>query len=259
MGDVIIELEDVSKWYGRVCAIEMLSLRLERGQRMALLGRTGAGKSTALNLMVGAQQPSAGRVTILGNDPSREFDQLTGRISIAFQQARLLPWRTALDNAALGLQILGHSRLERRKVAAQWLDRVHLGDAMNRYPAELSGGMQQRVSLARAFAIEPEVIFLDEAFSALDEATAGTLRNDFVEVADSTGTTAVIVTHNIEEAFELADRIVVLASPGRVAGTYEGGRTSDRWRGDLTRLREEVRAIMRGSVEASQPDNGISA
>jgi NitT/TauT family transport system ATP-binding protein len=240
----VIDVAHVDVRFGDVLAVRDLSFMVHEGERVAILGQTGAGKSTLLNLLVGALAPTSGTVTVAGLDPVADWAGMQGKIAIAFQSPRLLPWRTARANVALGLQILGMPREERLRRSDDWLARVHLGDAANRYPAQLSGGMRQRVALARAFAVQPDVLLLDEAFSALDEVTAARLRADFLEVAKDARTTAVIVTHSIEEAFGLADRVMVLRSPATVAATFE---TADLDLEDpvaVMALRTEVRALM---------------
>lgn len=217
----LVEIDHASVVFGGVPAVEQFSLRLRPGERVALMGRTGAGKSTILSLLVGSMQPTSGSVRVLGLDPYAQHAQLQGRVAMAFQTPRLLPWRTALGNVTVGLEILRRPKADRRRIAEEWLGRVHLQDALHRYPSQLSGGMRQRVSLARAFAVAPELIFLDESFSALDEVTARSLRADFVDLCESTATSAVIVTHSIEEAFTVASRVVVLDRPARVLCEYD--------------------------------------
>lgn len=202
--------------FGGRAAVADLNLTVERGECIALLGATGSGKSTILNVLVGAIPRTRGAVELAGLDPQREWFELRGRFAIAFQDPCLVPWRTALANVELGLKILGTRRAARRELALDWLKRVHLEDAAHLYPSQLSGGMKQRVSLARAFAIGPDVIFLDEAFSKLDAVTAEALRSDFYHLAESSDVTSVIVTHDIDEALMLGTRVVVVATPARI-------------------------------------------
>jgi NitT/TauT family transport system ATP-binding protein len=220
-----VELGHVSKHFrtpaGQVVALDGFSLRVAIGERIALVGQTGSGKSTALSLMIGLQDPSAGEVRVLGVDPFRAFQSLEGRTSVVFQQDRLLPWLTALDNAAFGLAMLRRPVGEQIETARDWLERLGLSDAESAYPHELSGGMRQRVAVARAMAVDPEVLFADEAFSSLDELTAEEVRGDLLRVLESTGVTTVLVTHSIREAVSVAHRVVVLESPGRVLGEVD--------------------------------------
>jgi NitT/TauT family transport system ATP-binding protein len=244
----VISVQGVSFSYGSTPIVKEMSLEVRAGERVAILGATGAGKSTLLNLLIGTIAPQHGTVEVCGFEPWRKPKGLNGKFAIAFQSPRLLPWRTAFRNVSVGLEILGVTGEERRRRAQQWLDRMGLGDAAERFPAQLSGGMRQRVSLARAFVIDPEVIFLDEAFSALDEVTADVLRRDFRELSVSQGTTAVVVTHNIDEAMYLADRVIVLARPAQIVGDFS--RAVRDWSSDPAeagRMRAQILDLMRGS------------
>jgi NitT/TauT family transport system ATP-binding protein len=223
-------------------AVRDLTFSVQEGERVAILGRTGSGKSTILNLLIGNFAPTSGSVQVTGLDPFRQHKQLQGRIGMAFQSPSLLPWYTALNNAKVGLDIIGRPKQESRAVARAWLNRVQLVGVDDLYPNQLSGGMRQRVSLARAFAIEPKVLMLDESFSALDEVTANALRKDFRSLCEERRTTALIVTHSIEEAFYLATRVLVFGSPAHILGTYD---THDYTDPDAFRaVRDEIRRSM---------------
>lgn len=213
----LIEVKNVTKRFGNYLAVDNLSLDVQRGEIVVLLGQTGAGKSTVLNLIMGTTSPNEGTVMVAGVDPYRSFKALKGRLSVSFQTDRLLPWRTAVENAELGLLVLGKSKAEARKHAAEWLARVRLEDADDKYVHELSGGMRQRVSLARALAIDPEIVFLDESFSQLDHVTSGALRRDFYQIAREFKKTCLLITHRIDDALEMADRAIVLSSPAKIA------------------------------------------
>lgn len=214
--DPAILIDGVGKRFGGITAIENLSFRVEHGEIVAFLGRTGAGKSTAMNLIMGNMSPCSGRVRVMGLDPNRNFQKLRRQIAVAFQTDRLLPWRTAVQNVELGLLILGEPKAQARKVAMEWLDRVSLAQSADLYPHELSGGMRQRVSLARALAIDPEILLLDECFSQLDHVTSQTLRADVSAVIRKYRKTCLFITHRIEDAIEMADRILVLGAPARL-------------------------------------------
>lgn len=213
-----VRLERVRVEFGGQVAVDDLSFSIKVGERVAIVGATGAGKSTVLNLIAGNLAPTSGEVRVLGLEPSGR--ELQGRIAIAFQTPRLLPWRTALANVQTGLDVLGVPRRQKHDRSRSWLSRVGLAEAHSKYPFELSGGMKQRVSLARALVVEPELLLLDEAFSALDEYTAMTLRAEFNALIHETGVTTVIVTHSIEEAFELSDRVLVFGAPARIQNEY---------------------------------------
>lgn len=211
-----IALENVTCRFNGVTAVENLSFVVERGETVALVGRTGAGKSTAINVIMGSLRPIEGRVRVAGHDPHGDFRALRGKIAMSFQTDRLLPWRTALENVELGLAIFGIPRAAARERAREWLGRVKMGAAETRYPHELSGGMRQRVSLARALAVDPEIILLDESFSQLDQVTSAELRRDFRQLVRRFGKTCLFITHRIEDAVEMADRVLVLAPPAHV-------------------------------------------
>ena len=213
----LIEVTNVRKSFGNFVAVENLSFRVAQGEIVALLGRTGAGKSTVLNLVMGTTKPDTGSIKVAGFDPFHQFKALRGRIAVSFQTDRLLPWRTAVENAELGLLILGIDKTEARRRAQAWLDRVKLTGAENKYVHELSGGMRQRVSLARALAVDPAIIFLDESFSQLDHVTARTLRGDFHRIAREFGKTCLFVTHRIDDAIEIADRALILTQGAQIA------------------------------------------
>lgn len=212
----VIEFSHVYKRFGDMVAVENLSFTVRRGEILALLGRTGAGKSTVMNLLMGSMAADEGSIRVSGVDPYADFKGLRGKIAVSFQTDRLLPWRTAEENVALGLVLLGRSKSQARETARQWLARVKLGGIGKKYVHELSGGMRQRVSLARALAVDPDLILLDESFSQLDHATSKELRTDFSEVVREFGKTCVFVTHRIEDALEMADRSLVLTAPARV-------------------------------------------
>ncbi|MFM0337328.1 ABC transporter ATP-binding protein [Paraburkholderia fungorum] len=242
--ETLIEFSRVSKRFGTHTAVDGLDLRVERGEIVALLGRTGAGKSTVMNLLMGTLAADSGTVTVAGVDPSRQFASLRGQLAVSFQTDRLLPWRTARENVELGLLLLDRSKKEARAIALEWLTRVGLAAAEKKYAHEMSGGMRQRVSLARALAVDPEIVLLDESFSQLDPVTSRELRHDFREIVKTYAKTCVFVTHNIDDALEIADRIFVLAAPARVACELTISEESRHDAIVTTRMRAEIeRAI----------------
>ena len=221
-GQPAIRLEQVSKAFGKrgakpFVAVDRLDLDVAQGQMLALLGKTGCGKSTIFNMIAGLTEPTAGRVLVEGRNPFQEFEFFRGRMAIVFQNDRLLPWRTAVQNVELGLEMLELSRTKRRDTAMRWLDTLGLRGHEHDFPHALSGGMRQRVSIARAFATNAGILLCDEPFSALDEMTARKLRGEFVRLVRENGKTAVFITHSISEALELGDRIVVLRRPANIA------------------------------------------
>ena len=237
MTESLIRFDNVTKEFprpdgaGSFTAVDRLSFTIEKGEIVAVLGKTGCGKSTVFNLIAGLVEPSSGAVHVLGHDAFRDFGYFRGKIGIVFQGDRLMPWRTALENVLLGLQILDAEPKQARKIASNWLARLGLAGHENDYPHALSGGMRQRVSIARAFAVDPEILLCDEPFSALDEMTARDLRTEFGRLVRQNGKTAVFVTHSISEALQVGDRVLVFHRPARIAleaAVVQGADAADR-------------------------------
>src|SRR6202047_2410006 len=222
----IIEAVGVEKSYPqadgtRIQVVGLTNLVIEPGKIVALLGPSGCGKSTLLRMLTGLSQPSSGTLLWHG----KPLDGQMPNVAIVFQSFALFPWLTVLENVEAPLQAKGVPAVERRKHALRTLDTVGLDGFETAYPKELSGGMKQRVGFARALVVEPEVLFMDEPFSALDVLPAETLRGELLELWTSRKmpTRAIfMVTHNIEEAVLLADRVVVLGrNPGRIRADFE--------------------------------------
>jgi NitT/TauT family transport system ATP-binding protein len=219
----VISLNQVSKSFGKsgavtsYVAVDRLDLAIGKGQLLALLGKTGCGKSTIFNMIAGLTEPTSGSVIVDGRNPFKEFDSFRGKMAIVFQGDRLLPWRTAIQNVELGLEMLDVPAAKRHETALRWLGTLGLRGHEDDYPHALSGGMRQRVSIARAFATDADILLCDEPFSALDEMTGRALRAEFVRLVRETGKTAVFITHSITEALEIGDRIVVLKRPANIA------------------------------------------
>jgi NitT/TauT family transport system ATP-binding protein len=199
-----------------VVAIDRLDLEIAPREVVAIVGQTGCGKSTFFDLMIGLEAPSEGLIHIGNKSPHADFDHFRGRIATVFQQDRLLPWRSALDNAKLPLELIGLPEEEQRERALMWLNRLGLSQFTNAYPHELSGGMRQRVAIARAFAVEPDILLADDAFGHLDEVTAAELRETFLKLARECGSTAILITHQLEEAISVGDRIVVFGKSAKL-------------------------------------------
>ena len=179
----------------------------------AVLGPNGSGKSTLLRLISGLIEPDAGRI-LIDDQPVGDADQ---RVGLVFQEPRLLPWRTTIDNVAFPLELAGVARAERRERARTLLELVGVAAFAEAYPHQLSGGMRQRVAIARALVRDPEILLLDEPFSALDALTRERFNAELLDLWQRTGTAIVLVTHSISEAIYVADEVVVLSSsPGRV-------------------------------------------
>jgi NitT/TauT family transport system ATP-binding protein len=219
----LIRFREVTKEFSRpdgkgtFVAVDRLSFEIEKGEIVAVLGKTGCGKSTMFNLLAGLIEPTSGAVSVVEHDPFREFNFFRGKIGIVFQNDRLMPWRTAIDNVVLGLEILDTKPEQAEAVARRWLARLGLAGHENDYPHALSGGMRQRVSIARAFAVEPDILLCDEPFSSLDEMTARDLRAEFVRLVKQSNKTAVFITHHINEAMDVGDRVLVFHRPARIA------------------------------------------
>lgn len=247
-----ILFERVSKTFPRsgngapLEAIRDLSFAIGRGELVAILGQTGCGKSTTFNLICGLIRPSSGRVAVQGHDPYADFAWFRGKIGIVFQNDRLMPWRTAIDNVALGLELNKMPRPRRLEIAASWLSRLGLSGHENDYPHALSGGMRQRVSIARAFAGKPDVLLCDEPFSALDEHTGNALREEFRELLRQTGATSIFITHSIEEALWLGARLMVFERPARIA--YETVLRAKMSEAEREVVRGRIRDVLSGGA-----------
>lgn len=213
----MIELSGVSRVFtgrsGSVEALRDINLTVAKGEFVAIVGRSGCGKSTLLRLIAGLIPATSGQITVAGERVTRARRD----IALLFQRPALLPWRSVLDNVLLPVEIFGWSKAKHRARALELLNMVGLGGFEKRLPHELSGGMQQRVSLCRSLIAEPRVMLMDEPFSALDAITREELSVELQRLHMETSATIVFVTHSIDEAILLADRVVVLSPrPGRI-------------------------------------------
>ena len=202
----------------RFTALEDITLDVRPGEFLALVGPSGCGKSTLLDLLGGLTAPTTGRILLDGRPiegPARDR-------GIVFQQYALFPWRTAAQNVEFGLDIAGLKAKQRREIAKHHLDLVGLTAFADRYPHELSGGMKQRVAIARSLAYDPEVLLMDEPFAALDAQTRETLQGELLRIWRATGKTIIFITHGIDEAVVLGQRVAVMTSrPGRIKHVVE--------------------------------------
>jgi len=219
----ILSADAVSKRFdgrhgGGMLALSNVTLDVREGEFLCLLGASGCGKSTLLNMFAGFVAPTSGDVRLRG-EGIRSIDPRCGMV---FQSYALFPWKTVRENVAFGPKMKGLRRGERRDIAERFIEMVGLSGFAEHYPVELSGGMQQRVTLARCLAADPQVLLMDEPFAALDAMTREVLQGELMRIQAHSGKTVVFVTHNIDEALVMADRIVVMSPrPGRIAAVIE--------------------------------------
>ena len=200
---------------GLVTALDDVDLTVEKGEFVSLIGPSGCGKSTLLRLIADLDTPTNGVIEVFGKSP--RLARLDQDYGIAFQTAGLLPWRSVAANIELPLQLHGADRVGRQQRVAQLIDLVGLGDFARSFPEQLSGGMQQRVAIARSLAERPELLLMDEPFGALDEMTRERMQSELVRISAETGAAVIFVTHSIPEAVFLSDRVVVMSPrPGRI-------------------------------------------
>jgi NitT/TauT family transport system ATP-binding protein len=253
-----IELSDVTKRFvtpsgGAFTALRDLELVIEPGQFCAVVGPTGCGKSTTLTMVAGLEQPSAGVVRI-GGQPVLGIAKGT---SFMFQSDALLPWKTVIGNVSLGPVFRGVPKKQAQAQARDWLRRVGLSGFEDHHPYQLSGGMRKRVSLAAALINEPSILLMDEPFGALDVQTKAIMSNELLGLWEQTRPTVIFVTHDLEEAVALADRVVVLtAGPGTVKGVYDidlprprGAVQEIRFEPRFLELHHQIWASLRDEVE----------
>lgn len=252
----MLDIEHLQKTYpgSTKPALEDFDLQVNKGEFVSLIGPSGCGKTTALRIIAGLLEPSGGNVMINGAPglaPSRDK-------AMVFQQFNLFPWRTALANVAFGLEVQGMGKKERAAVASEYLDLVGLSDREGHYPAQLSGGQNQRVGLARALAIQPQLILMDEPFGALDALTREHLQALLQKISAERNLTVLFVTHSIDEAIFLSDRMVVMGVPGRVIVEHRvelpRPRSSYDWRStqEYTKLRTETWDVLREEIEKAE-------
>ncbi|EMH6516012.1 ABC transporter ATP-binding protein [Raoultella planticola] len=209
----LVSFRHVHKSWQQVTALQNFSLDIAAGELVVLVGSSGCGKSTLLRMLIGLEPATQGEIRVNG-EPVRGVGKERG---IVFQEPRLFPWLTVIDNVMLGLADEKLSRGVKRQRALAMLERVQLQEFAHALPSRLSGGMAQRVAIARGLIARPQILMLDEPFGALDALTRHTLQQELLHIHRRTGTTTLLVTHDVEEAVALADRVVVLSPrPGRI-------------------------------------------
>lgn len=232
-----IDLQNVTKRFGGLTAVSDVSLQVRKGEFVAIVGPSGCGKSTVLRMVAGLETADEGAVqangaTVKGPGPDR---------TLIFQEHALYPWRTVAANVGFGLELAGVPKAERQERVAAILETVGLGGFAKYYPHQLSGGMRQRASIARALVTDPEILLLDEPYGALDAITRVQMQKELLRLWESTQKTCLLITHDIDEALMLADRILVMSPrPGRVVETIEIANPRDRQSRELPALRERI-------------------
>ena len=245
----MLEFLDISKTFlGRspgesVHVLEQIRYRIENGQFVSIVGPSGCGKTTLLRIIAGLEKESAGRVLLDGD----ELIKGSETIGLVFQEYALFPWRTTLQNIEMGLEIKGVDREKRRLTAMEYIKTFDLSGFEHRYPRELSGGMKQRVAIARTLIMNPRVVLMDEPFGSLDSQTRNGLQEFLLGIWGKRGDTILFVTHNVDEAVFLSDQIIVLSKrPARIVKTFEVGlrRPRDRTGQECNEIRRDVLKVL---------------
>ncbi|QUW21952.1 ABC transporter ATP-binding protein [Sporosarcina sp. Marseille-Q4063] len=209
---------------GQVKVLDNINLEVEKGQFVSIVGPSGCGKSTLLYLVAGLEKADKGEIRIAGKKVAGAGPERV----VVFQEDGLFPWLTVLDNVTYGLLLKGMPKTQAEKKALDMLKMVHLSNYTNAHPHQLSGGMKQRVSIARALVMEPDILLMDEPFAALDEQTRMVLHNELIEIWKKTQVTILFITHNIREAVLLSERIIVFETrPGKIKATFSSNTMKD--------------------------------
>jgi NitT/TauT family transport system ATP-binding protein len=263
-----VELTNVTKRFVSPTGVAMTAIRdvnlvVEPGQFCAVVGPTGCGKSTTLTLAAGLEMPSAGTVKVSG----KQVDGITKGVSFVFQTDALLPWKPVVDNVALGPMFKGVPKPEAHAKAMDWLQTVGLAGFEQHYPHQLSGGMRKRVSLAAALINEPSILVMDEPFSALDVQTRAIMSNELLTLWERQRPSVIFVTHDLEEAIFLADKVVVItAGPGTVKAVFDidlprprGALQDIRFDARFLELYQQIWGALREEVEQTYSRSAIAA
>jgi NitT/TauT family transport system ATP-binding protein len=236
-----------------VHVLENLQHRIENGRFISIIGPSGCGKTTLLRIIAGLEKASAGKVLL----DSKELIQGSEEIGLVFQEYALFPWRTTLQNIEMGLEIRGVDKEKRHSKAMEYVKTFNLSGFENRYPRELSGGMKQRVAIARTLIMNPRVVLMDEPFGSLDSQTRNSLQEFLLGIWEKRGDTIVFVTHNVDEAVFLSDQIIVLSKrPARIVQTFEVGlpRPRDRTSWECNEIRRDVLHVLSEEMKVERKD-----
>jgi NitT/TauT family transport system ATP-binding protein len=247
---MMLELAGITKEFdqgngNKAVILQEISLKIDEQEVVGILGPSGCGKTTLLRIIAGLEAPTEGEVLLDGEAVSEQ----RARIGMIFQEHALLPWRSVLDNVSLGLEISQMPHKDREEKAMRYLEMVGLQGSAHSRPYELSGGMRQRAAVARSLVLEPSLLLMDEPFSALDPQTRKQIQEDIIRIQEKTAKAIVFVTHSVEEAIFLADRLVILsAKPGRVQEILEVKleRPRDRMSLQFLEMREQVLGLLGG-------------
>jgi NitT/TauT family transport system ATP-binding protein len=238
-----------------VHVLENLQHRIENGRLVSIIGPSGCGKTTLLRIIAGLEKASAGKVLLDGN----ELIQGSEAIGLVFQEYALFPWRTTLQNIEMGPEIRGIDKEKRRTTAMEYIKLFNLSGFEHRYPRELSGGMKQRVAIARTLIMNPRVVLMDEPFGSLDSQTRNGLQEFLLSIWEKRGDTILFVTHNVDEAVFLSDQIIVLSKrPARIIKTFEVGlqRPRDRTSQECNQIRRDVLKVLSEEIKVERKDGG---
>lgn len=256
-----VSITNLSKHYGALSVFDGINLNVNDNEFVSILGPSGCGKTTLLRIVAGLEQATDGKVLVAGEETDKPRPDMT----LVFQNFRLLPWKTVEDNVGYGLRLRGRSKREARLQAQPFIKMVGLEGREQKYPYQLSGGMQQRVGLARALAIQPNILLMDEPFGALDAQTRELMQDELLKIWLANRKTVIFVTHSIDEAIVLSDRVIIMqTNPGRVVKDiripFDRPRNPAEIRNDqqFASLRAEMWGLLR--QEAISPDmiGGVS-
>lgn len=239
-----LEIRDLNQSFVRddgssLVVLDHLNFEVKDKEFVCILGSSGCGKTTLLRLIAGLDQAQAGSIILDGE----EMKGTSPKVGMVFQEYSLFPWRTVIDNIAFGLEMQGMPKEERYRIAGRYLDLVNLTQFRDSYPSELSGGMRQRVAVARALTLDPVLLLMDEPFGALDAQTRNMLQKELLDIWEATKKTIVFITHSVDEAVFLSDRIIVLTPrPGRICRIFPVPlpRPRDRTSIEFAQVRREV-------------------